>query len=1305
MLEGLQAILDKKVVLSTINADDLLHSPRRVEDDYLKHVATFIPMGDIATYSTRLVKKVKGAKTPKGLIVAPYGYGKTSTLAFLWHECELQGLLAVPPFYCATLLDILKATYGWVKYRLEHRQPELVSDLDEVYHKYAAATVEEMARRYASEHGLAPVTAVSMLDNMLEDGSLVLELTPSNLLFFLDAAASLAVRADFKGLVVFPDEFQQYFSKGANLRRTVQEYREFIWGLDTRTNPLGVVFSLPTYAESGVQQHGQDILHRLKKDSLYYRLQDIYTVDFPSRLWARYTEAFELGSTARRVMGNHTLQAIGQVAEREDLGEGPRTVIDSFQRAILCHQDQERPYTPMDLIDDFLESNIRFQAQTNKIKTVTRQALDSAVIDTSEKEQAVKLIAAFPRGCPVGVQKDYRLHDAVNALSKQVHGELMTHLAEGYTLLELSRTERPTRLVDIVVTRFWQGYEEDDLHLEGAMRAFTSRLLPLFFQRRRGAAATGWGELDFASSTRGGYVALVEGTFNPRYPRRLLALQMAYSEAQLQPLMKEADLQFSFLLEMGDHDDPGDLALLSDRLARLRLNLRRKAGIALPEDLRKLQDFVNPEFVTPLLMLGLVDYFDRWEEIGEQPILESDRSELDYLISRLVGYAVQVLFNRELAESVAEPLRRVGRRMIDELFNRLCTVLYPDYHTFIIHAQYEAVLNDYINAMRDMTLKERRGHASLRATKEALARRFGLGSVATFENRIEDVYADLMKKGEWKGRAEQSVGEIVLQLHPLEATILDRLRGSPDHRTLDKRSVPVLTSSEVARLARKRGYRDEETLLALQLLAARGYSRFDAHDKIVYLAQVGPDPAELQAQLERLSEDLASIPGELIPADQLDPVRSALSEARERLEQVSQDEEELDELRTQLSDLNQRLSDALSEKREELRRELSNLVFEVERALIGLRQGDRLAREIQGQVAFVMHLNELRQQLAAGRHRLADDYSGLKRTLAQAMDQPGDGPITEALALHQAHRESERQRDELDERREALQTQIDHLERWIRLLQDADRLFNALARLPELREELTRKVVPEIQAHLTKRKIDGLADWEPFQAKVHAIEEELENRRRHGNELFGQAKESYEEFLREMEVGDYRPRTRYTYGEDEGSYRDLYEEVRAKVETRLNEIASSLDREKTDLLKARHIHTVVKDDKELIQQVEKQLAEAETALGQLRRSLTVSLMRKAGAELASFGQRVNETSQTVTDTRQRLGPILFADHKLATEESQVLDAFGSRQDVDLTDLFVGLRQAGQEIELGDLLATLEGLYRKNRVIIRVRQRG
>ena len=377
-------------------------------------------------------------------------------------------------------------------------------------------------------------------------------------------------------------------------------------------------------------------------------------------------------------------------------------------------------------------------------------------------------------------------------------------------------------------------------------------------------------------------------------------------------------------------------------------------------------------------------------------------------------------------------------------------------------------------------------------------------------------------------------------------------------------------------------------------------------------------------------------------------------------------------------------------------------MLDIERGIIHLRQGDTLDREIRGQVAFVMHLNELRQRLNRDRRRLASGYEGLKKAIPPAMNQDGGGPVKESLALYQLQRESQERYAALEEKRQALDTRIGHLKEWTSLLNDTDRLFNALARLPDLREQLTRQIVPEIQAHLTKRKLDGLGDWELFRAKVDAVEEELDKRRRHGNERFSEVKETYEQFLREMNVSDYRPRTRYTYGEDEDSYRDLYQEVCAKIENRLAEITDDLERENTDLLKAKHIFV---SDKKLVSQIEKQLADVQKSLKQLRRALTISLIQKAGDELTVFSQRVNDAEQSVATIRQQLGPVLFADHQLTPEEANVLEAFGARNDIDLTDLFVGLRHTGQKIEQKELLTILEGLYRKNRVIIRVRRRG
>lgn len=1303
MLAGLQAILEKDVVLSTVNADDLLFDAQKVESAYQKHVQTFIPMGDVTNFSSRLARRVTGAKTPKGLIVAPYGYGKTSTLAFLWHECEQQEMVAVPPFYCANLLDILKATYGWVKFRLQQREPALVSDLEEIYAKYTSATIDEMAAHYARDHGLAKITAANLLHDMLKSGSLVLELTPPNLLFFLDSTANLVNRAGFKGLVILPDEFQQYFSKGANLRRTIQEFREFVWGLDTRSNSLGVIFSVPSYAEAIIQEQGKDILARLKKDDLYYRLQDIYTLDFPMQLWRRYTDSFQLGRVASQVIDKETLKAIGQIAEREDLGEGPRTVIDSFKRAILHYQDHGQSYTPINLIDDFLESNINFQAQTNKLKTVTRQALDSAIANSTERKQAVKLLAAFPRGCPIAIQKRYALYDAVNALSRQAHGELMTHLIEGYTLLGLSRTGGPTHTVDIIITRFWQSFEEDELHLEAAIRAFNGRLLPRFFERRRGPTMTGWGELEFSPTAKGSYLSLLEGSFNPRYPRRRLALQIAYEEGQFQPLSHEADLQFDFLFARQGHENAGSLTLPSDRLARFALNLQQKMTGTLPQDLQKLQEFVNPEFVTPLLMLSLVSYFDRWEEVEEQTIPETDKQEIEHFIGRLTNYAIQLLFNQELAATILPPLRRVGRQMLEELFNRLCNNLFPNYHTFFVHAQHEKVLNDYINALQGMSLKERRGHAVLRGTKDGLARRFGLNSVATFENRIESEYTDFMEKTEWSGRGDQSTAEIKLKLHPLEDEILQRLRTSPT-RNIDGRVTPVLGSNELADLAHKIGYRDEEILLALQLLMARGYVRFDGASKIIYLVQIGPDLHELQKQLERLTADLTSV-GNLLAGQEIDHLHKALSTLGARLANVDQDEEELDELQTQISDLNEKISRSLSAQRNDLQKQLNILLMAVERSLIKLRGSNILDREIKGQVAFVMHLNELRQVLAQEQRRLADNYSRLKETLTRSISQTNGGPITEIQTLYQAKQSGAQHQAALSENDKALEAEIGHLEKWIKLLNDTDQLFNALSRLPDVREQLTQQVVPEIQVYLTKQGRKGLPDWEPFLAKVKAVEEELEKRRRHGNEAFTDTKESYEHVLREINVADYRPRARYTYGEDADSYRDLYEEVRAKIEKRLDEITADLSREQTDLLKARYINIVKDEHQPLLQQVAKQLTETEAKLRQVRKALTLNLVQQGGDELAAFSKQVNELAKIAGNARQQLGPVLFAEHELSEPEIKALKTLGTSPGMDLTDLFVHLHRDNQRLALTDLLTILEGLYQKHRITIQIRPRG
>jgi hypothetical protein len=764
-----------------------------------------------------------------------------------------------------------------------------------------------------------------------------------------------------------------------------------------------------------------------------------------------------------------------------------------------------------------------------------------------------------------------------------------------------------------------------------------------------------------------------------------------------------------FLFEWGEdqaYDAFGHVEELGDQTVRFYLNMRRRIGEAMPEDIKKLQDFVNPEYVTPLLMLSLVDYFEHWEERAGGIIPDKDEAELGLLTSRLVSNSIRLLFNDGLCAAFDPPLRRVGEQMVEEIFNRKSRQLWPDYHTFYVKAQYQAVVDDYINAMRDMTLKQRRGNAPVQGEKGALARRFGVASVATFDNRVRSDYRELMDIVDWEG----TDGVLVLKLHPLEAVIYGRLKASTVLRNYNGRSVPTLSAEEVAEIARGLGYRDEETSLALQLLTARGYTRLDEKAELIHVVETGPRPDDLESELGRLRQTLEGIPGDLVESSRLESFREALTVIGGCLATAAgmpePSDEELDEVQTRIADLDAEVRSTLAARGEEWQDALNSLVVDVKRTLIELGQSDTLDRQITGQMDFVMHLNELRLGLAEVRKRLLRQYDEVKQSLLSVEDGQGGDLTRDVLALHARVLAGQTKFDGLEADRAQLENQVALLAKWGMVLRDADTLFNDLGRLHDLRDQLTGQVVPQIRADFAKRKLDALEDWEQFAGKIGAIEQELEKRRRYGNQLFGETKEEYESLLRLIEVEEYRPRTRYTYGDDEGSYGDLHEEVKRKIEHRLRELREDLNRIKVDLLKARYIQAPSSEEgAQIVTKVEEQLLHTDDKLERLEHTLAAPLIRNAGDDLADYCEEVNAVAASAQDMHEVIGPVLFSHPGLDDDEERTLQAFQGRDDVDVADLFVQFRQTGQEIQLDDLMSVLERLYRKNRVMIRVRRRA
>lgn len=1031
---------------------------------------------------------------------------------------------------------------------------------------------------------------------------------------------------------------------------------------------------MPTYTESAIVDRGEDIIHRLKKFS--YSLREIYTRDFPKELWERYTKEFELGDLAYKIMDDYVLESIGQISERDDLGEGPRTVVEAFKRAIHYYQTTGKRYSPIAFIDDIYNGRITFQAHTNKLKNVLNKHIHSAIIDTDEKRRAIMLLTAFPRGCRVEIQKYYGLYDVINELSKVGHGDIMIYVAEGYTLLGLQEGKGPEDIIDKIIYDFWRTYDESDA-IYRACSAFVHELIPAVFKKRIGSALVGWKYKE--QHEIWGYSVEAEGTFNPHYPNRWLKLRVIREETNLE-FDENFDFQFDFILEMCD--DEGRIEVVNDRYVIFHLCLKYRPQLDLPDDLKKLQEYVNPALVTPLLMLSLIDYFEEWDKRYHIP--EGNKSEVDFLKERLLNYTILWLFNENLAKSFGIEKVGIGRMCVEDVFNKLCKMVYPEYRTLIVSNRYENPLKDYINALLTLSLKQRRGHAEIVGTKEEIAELFGTRSVAAFENRLRSDFKDLMEEKTWEGKGKESKCSIVLKLHPLEKKILEQLRKSK-----------TASIEELMKVSRNLGYLDEELKWGLKLLEARAYIDFDdpSNPTVVRLIMTRTKDDVLDV-LTTLEEAISRISHVL----SLEEIKNKIRELKEQLGEISEDdEEELDELLRVSIDLKSKLENKVNESLSETKQKLNNTLLELTRYKTQLKQDKSLDKEILGQVGFVQHLNEARQRLAKVRDSILKDIEKLEEKLKDSINKTFTDFMDGLLILYDEFESSKEELKSTKEKIEKYKSGVDFLNKWKMLLQRADGLFNNLRYTPDLKEEFNN-VIYEIQEHLTKHKIDGLKDYEVFERKIDEIEKELRERQRISHDQFTKVKEDYQKLLRTIDITDYL-KSRFTYGEDEESYKDLFSEVKERIESKLNNLKELIEEINIDLLKCRYIYGLD------VSNFSERLSSIMDRIDTLYKGLSLDTIKN----IETFKDYLNSVKELVDDINSLKadirGLIHTTDEMLSDDELMILKFFENKDELDITDVFAQLKLKDGTFDLQRMMNALLSLYRKNRVVIRVRKRG
>lgn len=1072
-LEHLHILLNKEPVIATWTAQDLLERPETVRESYLKHVRSFVLIGKgassadseqptITEYEKRLIKLVKENKAAKGYITAEYGYGKTSTAAFVWDRCEQSELVAVPPFQIQKLEHLLSATYGWVRFKLKSSAPALLGRAEQIYQTYVERDIESETEDEGQR---------VLLQRLYQHGRYTLDLQELDYIRFFEDMTTLVREAGYSGLVVIADEVQQYIDPNikAGLRDPLTELFNLIQALLTRKDylPFALLFSIPSKELGLMNDQRGDLVQRLKSDGLALNLSTIYNQAFARDLWHQLAHDLQFESLKDQMVLPETLEALGQIAARNDLATGPRTVVDVFRLIAKRYQAHAQPFTPLDLVDAFLQHEIHYDG-VSKLQAVTLGHLNHQFVrDQPILQRAIKLMAAFPAdGLPERYFDHYQVREALDMLLKEAQGDILKLLGGGFDeagqrgelrafLLGLEEQKTNTNWLDGTIREFMRNYQENGQYYQMlALKGFQTLLREHIFKGEIWKLTSSW-DPTFTQNRTLFYEGAFPNTTRKNYPHRLLQIQILGEKEELRAFQAEGDLVLTFQLALnydrsGDERRslPGSIST-QGKVTTFSLNLSYNSGQENYGDLlATLGAVVSPWKTTPVLLMSLYAYLAEKREASVIPKTD-DEIIRTHFQPILLEHAFNQLFNADLGANVGGV---GGIRIVEMLIKRELETHYPHYRTLMTNVQWKQSLRKYVQALGNLpTPYERQGRQLFESNKKHLAENIFVLTSPAMDTFINNHLFFIKQEGSDKWR---------FTLHPLEEQIMQQLKASP-HTEPPRPGGKVrhkLQKEVLAKVAQEKGYRGEEIDETLALLQRRELISFSANRSWVIAEEMHvPQLSELrtifalyQARLRTLHTTLHDDPEvvrlvvdeqkyaqalanlEKKPDEQLQTnletrfrrlqddldviIRRVKQQSFERIRQRRQQgvgkqlvntvlEQPLPEGAFQAQLQTQRVAllknyGELNEKRTRLQRQFDELYQQV--IADGAFTEQDLARTVEQEQRMFVDLNQLDKHIVAFLQTV-EDYKGAQQVLRQALDfqQRLQHAGTESVATYQ----------------------------------------------------------------------------------------------------------------------------------------------------------------------------------------------------------------------------------------------------------------------------------------------------------------
>ena len=1294
----LQPVLTKESILKTANAGELGQAPQDVLQRYETYALTHVPLGETSKQLANLQRVITGNKTCAiGTIVGPYGYGKTSTAVHLWNELRKKQILSVPPFQWVNLQQLVDAVYHWMRYEFEHGPKGFVSSLDTLYAQYSEQGFERLGDKLDDE----------TKQDWFERGLLNLDLRAEEVVSFFSDACKIAQSAGYKGLAIFTDELQV----------TVAEYKpsrdQFFNDLfqivkDTLDRPGNWAFliSMDDGTEGVISRLRADLMQRMQRSALYFRVRDVYNRrEYPSELWTAFEKRF--GFDGSGVILPETLESIGQIASREDLGAGPRMVTNALSLGIKHYEEKKTAYTPLNFVDDFLEGLVLFD-QRGKFPAAVKKALDNKDVRSSEENQnVIKLLAAFPAGCPEETLARFNMLDNFQTFPPLARRELITQLAEGHTLRFLLEEDRPPEYIEQRLTQeFFARFVPGKKYARMAAEGFLKHIL-------LSDTFTGDWKAGKVSETRIGQthylLQRLTGTFDQNYPQRDVAVTVTAvpqpAAPDWQKIDTEVDIELRFELIYNLLPTEASQLLVSpDRpdVAVFQFNLQATAKDTAHKILPDiLFDYYDADRLTPLLCLALLQYM--FEHSGDTP---EDKNRIKVIASPLRQYVLTVLLGEQLQvrqEEFDSPM--VGHDRIKDLFKSQCRALYPGYKTLITSSKWQQDLQQYNYALERVINADgvavARGSRPWNTTKSEAADAFRIPkrSLTRLETLLNNLGA-LIVKEEYSGRQPSSPIRLRFQLHPLEKQWLEQLDASPETSRYNGIEVPALYAVELLRQTRQQGYKMEEMQAVLTLLQSRQFVAFDQRKGLLIRAVDAVD--DLQVAVKEQIDTLNSYISQLeTGVPEFDASRFPLSDLRNRLV----DAKARDELEILKNEVRQFTNTVLSFARSRATERQENYQQIIKELYECIHEGvPRWLSRSYGESPLQPVLEQVRNHYADAYEATLKDIRQLTNEARSVLQQLPDSPIDKILVLQKEYPKLRRSSGKLLNRLQSYADNKDDLDAWRRVVHRM-RQFEKHAQ--EVSKKYSTTQWADYAANLWQEQRTYLESANPLtiaglhhELEQHLDESEqklgawLENRR----EDFERQRSGYEASL--IRIGlSARLRIPFDQQRPEESYSALVDTVYQELTQHLAELQSKLNQM---LQKARYAGKVQKAD---LASVEAQAIEILKNIEHLQRHVTTTLLRdgeRSEAELFQplyeINQRANELAKAVQDALQKRPPDANEEQLL-----QLLQSISKRNEIDLYSLIMlMLDQEEQSIELNELMDNLQGLFQKNQIGMRIR---